>query len=49
MVRVLVADDDPLAARQVAEVVGEEVPHEVEVATSAAARRWRRPAASTPR
>ncbi len=39
MVRVLVADDDPLAARQVAEVVGEEVPHEVEVATSAAAAR----------
>jgi signal transduction histidine kinase len=39
MARVLVVDDDPLAARQAAQVVGEELAHDVEVATSAAAAR----------
>ena len=35
MARVLVVDDDPLAARQVAQVLGEEMVHVVEVVTSA--------------
>ncbi len=39
MARVLVVDDDPLAARQVAQVLGEELEHEVEVATSVPAAR----------
>src|SRR5687768_14019561 len=39
MARVLVVDDDPLAARQVAQVLGEELAHVVEVVTSAAAAR----------
>lgn len=39
MARVLVVDDDPLAARQVAQVLGEEMEHAVEVVTSAAAAR----------
>lgn len=39
MARVLVIDDDPLAARQAAQVVGEDLGHVVEVVTSAAAAR----------
>lgn len=39
MARVLVVDDDPLAARQVAQVLGEELAHVVEVVTSVAAAR----------
>jgi signal transduction histidine kinase len=39
MARVLVVDDDPLAARQVAQVVGEDIRHVVDIATSAAAAR----------
>jgi signal transduction histidine kinase len=39
MSRVLVVDDDPLAARQVAQVLGEEMVHAVDVVTSAAAAR----------
>lgn len=39
MSRVLVVDDDPLAARQIAQAVGEELQHEVVIATSAAAAR----------
>ena len=39
MARVLVVENDPLAARQIARTVGEELGHTVEVATSAAAAR----------
>ncbi|MBZ0232659.1 MAG: response regulator, partial [Deltaproteobacteria bacterium] len=39
MARVLVVDDDPLAARQVAQVLGEELDHVVEVVTSTSAAR----------
>lgn len=39
MARILVVDDDPLAARQVAQVVGEDLGHVVETATSVAAAR----------
>jgi signal transduction histidine kinase len=39
MSRVLVVDDDPLAARQVAQVLGEEMVHAVDVVTSATAAR----------
>lgn len=39
MARVLVVDDDPLAARQVAQVLGEELAHVVDVVTSVAAAR----------
>lgn len=41
MGRVLVIDDDPLAARQIAEVVGEDLAHTTELATSVAAARAR--------
>ncbi len=37
MARVLVVDDDPLAGRHVAQVVGEDLAHAVDVVTSAAA------------